>query len=603
LSNSKSTKSDAAGGSRKESPRRSNGSGRQLLIARAALVVLALLLLFLGILRRGTPGLIDGPLWDLQQTSHVKALILSLGMAGMAEMVTYFLIGFIAVQCVPLRKNNMLARGRSLLSALAMGIGLSAVVSTAAAGPGVQWPNLLDIILPSVGCLIGSWIGVSWAVGGRARWWILPKLALAGGGGVVAVAGLALLMIESEPLAFQPAKLVSAERVRLTQLIRSKSPRTIPDGETQTLTLTERDIDLLLAWGLSLGSADRKAGIELANDLATLQASIRLPTGDRFARYLNIVVAGRVGVEQGVLRVQIARLRVGRIGVPRPLLWLLSPGLTAKIRSEPLAVPMLAEIHRTEITAEHVSATYGRIDMPDGFRNDIFGSVGPDEQVYEALTVQFEQITKLGNALPPSRGHFETFLRAAFRLAHERSETYDPVVENRAAIIALGISLGHGLIGEFVGTIPHDKVPRLSASLTRRVRLRGRVDWSRHFLVSAALEVISTEAMSHDVGVLKEELDVGTAGGSGFSFADLAADRSGTMFGKIATQDATSALAIQQRLRDGFDVNDYVAETDDLPENITLHRLEAQYGGVNGNEYRRLLSEIDRRIAACAAYQ
>ncbi len=60
---------------------------------------------------------------------------------------------------------------------------------------------------------------------------------------------------------------------------------------------------------------------------------------------------------------------------------------------------------------------------------------------------------------------------------------------------------------------------------------------------------------------------------------------------------------MQRRLRVGFNVDDYFPSSRDLPENIPQQRLEAEYGGVNGEQYRRLLSEIDRRIAACAAYK
>ena len=55
------------------------------------------------------------------------------------------------------------------------------------------------------------------------------------------------------------------------------------------------------------------------------------------------------------------------------------------------------------------------------------------------------------------------------------------------------------------------------------------------------------------------------------------------MFGKIVIQDATSARAIQRRLRVGFNVDDYFPSSSDVPENIPQQRLEAEYGGVNAS--------------------
>ena len=368
--------------------RQSNARLRQARIASALLALLALLLFSRGLRDRGRPS-IDVPLWDLQQSSHLKALILTLSLEGMAVFLAYSVVGVLTILIFVRRKNMRVPM------ALALGIGLSAAVSSAGTGPGLHGPNPLDMILPALGCLLGSWIGVNWAAGGRARRWLPAKLVLLGLAGLFAITALGLAMIEAKPLGFEPATPVADDRVRLTKPIRSKSPRGIPEGQTVTLSLAERDINILLAWGLSLATSDGKARVDLADGRVTLQASIRLPTGGDTLKYLNLVITGVAAVEEGIVRVHIAGLRVGRLGLPGPLLRLLSPALAAKIQREPLAVPMLAQIHRTEITRDRVSATYGRIDMPEGFRQDIFGSIGPSEQVYEALSEQFEQIAAM----------------------------------------------------------------------------------------------------------------------------------------------------------------------------------------------------------------
>jgi hypothetical protein len=119
--------------------------------------------------------------------------------------------------------------------------------------------------------------------------------------------------------------------------------------------------------------------------------------------------------------------------------------------------------------------------------------------------------------------------------------------------------------------------------------------------VSGALTVLSAAAPSDAAGLLKEELDADA--GSGFSFADLLADRAGTSFADVATRDDASALRVQQRLASGFRVDDFFPAAADLPEGIADAELQSSYGGVGGPLYRQKTDEIERRLARCAAYR
>jgi uncharacterized protein YfiM (DUF2279 family) len=61
--------------------------------------------------------------------------------------------------------------------------------------------------------------------------------------------------------------------------------------------------------------------------------------------------------------------------------------------------------------------------------------------------------------------------------------------------------------------------------------LLGRYDSAQHFVISAALAAWAGEPAANAIGVYKEIDD--SRRGSGFSFADLAADRAGTRFGEV----------------------------------------------------------------------
>jgi hypothetical protein len=119
--------------------------------------------------------------------------------------------------------------------------------------------------------------------------------------------------------------------------------------------------------------------------------------------------------------------------------------------------------------------------------------------------------------------------------------------------------------------------------------------------VSGALTVVSAVTPSDAAGLLKEEMDADR--GSGFSFADLLADRAGTTFAEVATRDEARAAAIQERLAGGFRVDKFFPPAGGLPEGVPDAELQSRYGGVGGSLYRRTVEEVERRVAACAAYR
>ena len=126
------------------------------------------------------------------------------------------------------------------------------------------------------------------------------------------------------------------------------------------------------------------------------------------------------------------------------------------------------------------------------------------------------------------------------------------------------------------------------------------VDTPRHFWVSAALTVLTDESRATFIGLEKELADA-NPGGSGFSFADLAADRAGILFALAATRDAESAQATQMLIvQDGPQADDYCPEIKDLPEGITRDQFQTAYGGVGGKITQMLRHEIDRRMSTKA---
>jgi hypothetical protein len=155
-------------------------------------------------------------------------------------------------------------------------------------------------------------------------------------------------------------------------------------------------------------------------------------------------------------------------------------------------------------------------------------------------------------------------------------------------------------VESLVGPVADEDLRRAAHSRVGRVTLRDRQDWRRHFLVSAALALLSNESASDEVGLFKEELDAGK-GGSGFSFSDLLADRAGTLWALAATDDEAAARRMQDRLAGSFEIGEIFPQAADLPEGISDDDLQAKYGGVGGKRYREILEEIEWRLATCKA--
>jgi hypothetical protein len=102
-----------------------------------------------------------------------------------------------------------------------------------------------------------------------------------------------------------------------------------------------------------------------------------------------------------------------------------------------------------------------------------------------------------------------------------------------------------------VGLEANNELVQQAIRLREGASLRGREDWGRHYLLSAALSVLKNPLVSDAAGLIKEELDA-LSQGSGFSFGDLAADRAGVRFAQAATHSEASAKAMQVRMQKSF---------------------------------------------------
>ena len=229
-------------------------------------------------------------------------------------------------------------------------------------------------------------------------------------------------------------------------------------------------------------------------------------------------------------------------------------------------------------------------------------STGVCNDLYAAWQGTARHVLDAAADVPDGDAGFLRLLEIAFAYAEDNSHGTDAVLPNRAAILALGKILGDDNVARVGGRDLDLGPPEARLALRRRIMLGGRGDLSQHFWVSAALASLSDESRSLAVGLSKEAMD-STPGGSGFSFVDMAANSAGIRLAVAATRNSPAAHTMQTRIRQGVEASDLLPSLRDLPEGITRDQLQADYGGLGGSETRRLLGEIDRRIAELPLYR
>jgi hypothetical protein len=229
-------------------------------------------------------------------------------------------------------------------------------------------------------------------------------------------------------------------------------------------------------------------------------------------------------------------------------------------------------------------------------------STGVPDDLHDAWRETALHVLEEAKEVPEGDEGFLRLLQIAFAYAEDNSHGTDAVLPNRAAILALGKILGEDKVARVGGREIDLGESEKRNALRQRMLLSGRNDLPRHFWVSAALTVLSDAPRARTVGLSKELMD-STAGGSGFSFVDMAANNAGIRLAVVATRNSNSAHELQARIRQGVERDDLFPAIDGLPEKISRDDLQSDFGGIGGAETQRLLNEIDRRIAVLRLYQ
>ena len=177
------------------------------------------------------------------------------------------------------------------------------------------------------------------------------------------------------------------------------------------------------------------------------------------------------------------------------------------------------------------------------------------------------------------------------------------IQENSAAFMALAVYFGSESFELMIGDTKNlSRKQHLNRELLQRVvTLNNRVDLQKHFIYSVAFQLFSNTAASDTIGELKEFLD--SDGGSGFSFADLMADRAGTRLAQLVTSNEKTARKVQLLLKKNTQESDFMPKVKGLPEGISAEKFEKQYVNAHSADYQKMLDFIDNQLASLPLYQ
>jgi len=409
----------------------------------------------------------------------------------------------------------------------------------------------------------------------RLRGWLLLLL--------LPLAGVSswLVIAERQPLVSRSEGIAASSIADARRLLASNHPSRQQRGDARTALIPAALVDTAINHFASRSLGGRGAFVIVGRS-GELRLSIPLHSLPD-TRYLNLsaVIAGADGYPR------IAAASLADLPLPG---WLAEAAVAAMIRAAGLAEQWrVAErsIRRVDFDAGagHVVVDY--VWQPELLEQVRSLAITPEDAVNlrSAQTALAGLLDHRAGAVPVPLAQVLTPL---LRCCSEPSPRC-----GRAALLVLAAHVSGNSLSQL---LPEAR----SWPRPRRVKLslHGRHDSAQHFVVSAAFAAWAGEPAADAVGLDKEMRDARS--GSGFSFADLAADRAGIRFGElVVARSPRLQAALQRPLSDG----DLAPSLAGLPEGLSAAEFERRFVAPESASYRQMTAEIERRLSAMSLYR
>ena len=396
---------------------------------------------------------------------------------------------------------------------------------------------------------------------------------------VLAAGGLLIAALDSKPLVERSETISPMAVASARWLLKSNDPRRLQSGDARRAAIPAALIDEGINYLASRNLRGRGA-LVLAEETAEIRLTLRPPI---FNGYINL----RANLREASGEPHLTSASIGTLPLPP---WLVELVLHNAIRlagfeHEWLLANRALRSLEFDPSRQRVIVSYvWEPALLDRARNI---AVSPQD-VARIRSAHENLAGLLDHKAPGSRVPLVEVLKPMLDIGGD-----DQYANRRAAILAVAAYLSEKNLAHVIPEAQN--WPRLRPVL---LTLLGRGDSAQHFAVSATLAAWAGEPIADAIGVYKELLDA--RHGSGFSFADLAADRAGTRFGQLLT---TQPGRIDRLLASDFADQALVPMLNDLPESIPEREFRRRFGGPGTPGYQKINDEIERRLNDLPLYQ
>jgi len=377
--------------------------------------------------------------------------------------------------------------------------------------------------------------------------------------------------------------------IKLKKELSQNNPLKRRSARIKKITITERNINQGLLLYLT-NFNNIPIHINLHEGYATVSAS---PAISVFSTTLYSNIKFSASLKNG--KIKLDDIYIGLVPVPTSLVNMIYPYAEKTLSKRfPNYQQLLSSVKKVTVSHEKLSVIY-RWNWRIAQQAKQFGkNLLFNKETQTLISIYYDRLT----AIPPlylrKETSMHTIIRTLFRHAKQRvAQGNDPVIENKAVLLTLGLFASGVRVNSLINSNRKKYAHHLYFG---RVTLLGRTDLMRHFLISAALTVSTNKILSDTIGLSKEFSDAD--GGSGFSFADLLADRAGVSFAQMAIDPKTATLFLRRITKQDLSALDIMPPYTDMPESISALEFEKRYVNIENPKYQFIESEIKRRISA-----
>lgn len=414
---------------------------------------------------------------------------------------------------------------------------------------------------------------------------------------------LAVNSLDDYAMVKQRASLNTQQLARVKQFINDNNPDQMKADQLANTRVNQLDVNLssyyLIQKAPSSLANRLRTHVRFFKDRADMQLTIRLPQNPLGSKidgsYINISASLLASIEQQKQIYRLTGLSIGSNNIPdflaQPLAKLLHQQLTQRVPEYALITQSIQHI---DLTKEKLQLSYvWNRQAAEQLKSHLSSRIISTD-LKQALLAHAEHLADINQKLS-GKTQLDDVLRPMFSFAQQRSDQHDPVIENRAVFIALGAYVLNRDLPKLLG----EQSTRTTKA--RRMYLKGRHDLSKHLVLSAAITSMADSQMAAAIGLEKEVRD--STGGSGFSFADLAADHAGIQLAEQAMASASEARKIQRNMAIMPEASMYMPDIDQLPEGLQQADFALAYQNTESAAYKNIAGIIDQRINQLALYK